>query len=113
MAASSGTLDLLLSTVAVDLDWSAWLNLLRPTGVLTFVGVSPGPIGVTAAGLVMGQKSIRGSAIGNRSTMEEMLRFAAFHRIIAQTEIMPMIDVNAAIGRVRDNQARYRVVLVN
>ena len=55
MAAASGSLDLLLSTVTTDLDWNAWLNLLRPMGVLTLVGASPGPIAVAPFGLILGQ----------------------------------------------------------
>jgi uncharacterized zinc-type alcohol dehydrogenase-like protein len=113
MAKAANSLDLLLSTVTVDLDWALWLNTLRPKGVLTLVGASPGMLSVPAMGLIMGQKTIRGSSIGNRSTIEEMLRFSALHGVIAQAEVMPMGGVNAAIERVRRNQARYRIVLEN
>ncbi len=113
MATASNSLDLLLSTVTADLDWALWLNTLRPKGVLTLLGVSPGMLSVPAVGLIMGQKTIRGSAIGSRSTMEEMLRFSALHGIVAQAEVMPMGGVNTAIERVRRNQARYRIVLEN
>ncbi|MDX1995533.1 MAG: hypothetical protein SF029_24325 [bacterium] len=41
-----------------------------------------------------------------------MLEFSARHNIIAQTEAMPLSQVNAALDRVRANEARYRVVLV-
>jgi len=107
------SLDLLLSTVPADLDWSAWLNLLRPRGALTLVGVPPGMVSVPAGGLIVGQKAIRGSIVANRSTLEEMLRFAALNGITAQTESMPMAEVNTGLQRVRENRARYRVVLEN
>ena len=61
----------------------------------------------------MSQRSVRGSLIGGRSTIEEMLRFAALHGIAAQAEIVPMAEVNTAIRRVRENRARYRMVLEN
>ncbi len=113
LAGAAGSLDLLISTVNADLDWPVWLNVLRPRGTLTLVGVPPSMIAVPPAALIVGQKSIRGSLVGNRPAMEEMLRLAATHRITAQVEVMPMAEVNAAIERVCANQARYRVVLGN
>ena len=70
-------------------------------------GRAPDPRGAA----VPGQKSITASEIGDRATIAEMLRFAARHRIAPMVERMPLADVNAAIERVRRNEARYRVVL--
>ncbi len=42
-----------------------------------------------------------------------MLLFAQLHRIKPTIELMPMSRVNEAITRIKDNQARYRIVLVN
>ena len=44
--------------------------------------------------------------------MQEMLSFAQEHHITPMIEVMPMASVNQAIQRVRQNKARYRVVLV-
>ena len=63
--------------------------------------------------LVIGQKSISGSPIGSRSMMREMLKFSARHQILPKTEVAPMTKVNEAIQKVRENQARYRMVLKN
>ncbi|HRF97692.1 MAG TPA: hypothetical protein PLZ51_20940, partial [Aggregatilineales bacterium] len=60
-----------------------------------------------------GQKSVRGGSIGSRAIMREMLEFSARHGIVAQTKTMPMNQINDAIQKVRDNQARYRMVVVN
>jgi uncharacterized zinc-type alcohol dehydrogenase-like protein len=65
------------------------------------------------AALVIGQKSIVGSVIGSRAGTREMLQFAARHGITAQAEVLPMAQVNAAIDKVRENRARYRMVLAN
>ncbi|MBA3537143.1 MAG: hypothetical protein H0T84_11125 [Tatlockia sp.] len=43
--------------------------------------------------------------------MREMLSFAALHGIEAQVEVVPLSEVNAAIEKVRSNQARYRMVV--
>jgi uncharacterized zinc-type alcohol dehydrogenase-like protein len=45
--------------------------------------------------------------------MREMLSFAQNHSIIPEVELMPMTQVNEAIRKVKENQARYRIVLVN
>jgi D-arabinose 1-dehydrogenase-like Zn-dependent alcohol dehydrogenase len=40
-----------------------------------------------------------------------MLMFAARHHIAAKTEVFSFADINSAVQRVRNNAARYRVVL--
>lgn len=49
----AGTLDLLLVTVNVPLDWSAMLATLRPKGRLHFVGAVLDPIPVNAFDVIM------------------------------------------------------------
>ncbi len=61
--------------------------------------------------LLLKEKRIRGSNTGGRATIEEMLTFAARHRIGAMVEVMPMAQVNAALDKVRTGKARYRMVL--
>jgi uncharacterized zinc-type alcohol dehydrogenase-like protein len=63
--------------------------------------------------LVAHELSITGSFLGNQATMREMLSFAQEHGIKPQIELMRMSEVNEAIRRVRENKARYRIVLVN
>ena len=111
MERAAGSFDFLLSTVTARLDWSAWLELLRPKGSLCLVGASPGTLDIPPAALIVGQKTVCGSAIGNRSAIQEMLEFAARHNIIARVECMPLAEVNAALEKVRNNLARYRIVL--
>jgi uncharacterized zinc-type alcohol dehydrogenase-like protein len=42
-----------------------------------------------------------------------MLEFAARHDIKAKIDVMPMSEVNQAIAKLKDNKARYRIVLKN
>lgn len=102
--------DVILSTVNVNLDWYSYLRALRPNGLLCFVGVTGGKLEIPHHALG-GQKSIRTGAIGGRTTIREMLEFAERHNIVAQTEVMPVSEVNTALDKVRNNQARYRMVL--
>jgi uncharacterized zinc-type alcohol dehydrogenase-like protein len=110
------TVDFMLSTADAPLPWSSYLEALRPNGQLTIVSrlSSQGEIGsvaVPAPVLVGGQKSISGSVTGGRDVMREMLAFAARHHIVAQSEVFSLTNVNAAVERVRNNEAHYRVVL--
>jgi len=113
MAGAAGALDFLLSTITAPLDADTWLPLLRKKGTLCLVGASPGTVNVSPMALIVGRYAVRGSAIGSRTLMREMLALAARHGVQSRTEVMPMAEVNAAITRVRRNEARYRVVLAN
>lgn len=102
--------DFILSTVHADLNWDQYLGLLRPKGTLCIVGAA-GPMKVSAGSLIGGSKRLVGSTTGGSIEIQKMLEFAARHHIQAQTELMPLAQVNEAIEKVRANQARYRVVL--
>lgn len=107
------TFDLILCTIAEPLDWSLYLNLLRPKGTLCFVGAQSKPACFPVISLISRQKGVDGSNIGNRHDIEEMLNFAAHHGVKPQIELFPISEVNAAIEKLRANKVRYRAVLKN
>ncbi len=109
----AGTQDFILTTVNADQDWSTYIQALRPTGALCFVGVPPSPITAQAFPLISGQRSISGSPIGSPHRLREMLDVAARHNIKATTELFPMAKANEAIEKVKKNKVRYRAVLAN
>jgi len=108
-----GHYDFIISTVNVNLDWNSYLGLLGPDGRLCFVGASDKPLDLQVFPLLVGRKTVCGSPIGGRTLINEMLEFAARHNIVAKTEVVEMSKVNEAIQKVRDNKARYRMVLRN
>jgi alcohol/geraniol dehydrogenase (NADP+) len=108
-----GSLDFILSTVSADIDWPVYLGILKPGGSLCVLGVPAHEISVPAFALIGGRKTLCGSPIGSRSTMSEMLTFAARHGIKPQVDVMAMDDVNAALEKLEQNKARYRIVLKN
>ena len=107
----AGRLDLLVATAPAQLDWIAYVQALRPGGVLCLVGAAPDLLRVPAALLLTGQKVICGSDIGDRATMRAMLAFAARHGVAPTIETRPMHEVNLGVEQVRANKARYRIVL--
>ncbi len=109
----AGTLDFILSTVNVDLEWDKYLAALGPKGRLHTVGAVPSPIPVPAFTLLTGQKSVSGSPMGSPATTAKMLEFCARHGIETVTEMYPMSRVNEAFAHLEEGKARYRIVLEN
>jgi uncharacterized zinc-type alcohol dehydrogenase-like protein len=107
----AGSLDVLLTTASVDLDWAAWLATLRPNGSFCLVGAAPGPVTLPTLPMIFGQFSFSGSVIGSPRKIDEMLQFAALRGVRPAIEAMPLDQVNLALDRVRRNEARYRMVL--
>jgi uncharacterized zinc-type alcohol dehydrogenase-like protein len=109
--AIAGTLDLLLVTVNVSMDWSALLNTLAPKGRMHVVGAVLEPIPVPAFSLIGKQREVSGSPTGSPVDIARMLAFAARHDIRPQVEMFPMSKVNDALAHLEAGKARYRIVL--
>jgi alcohol/geraniol dehydrogenase (NADP+) len=106
-----GTLDLVLSTVNVDLDWATYMAALKPKGRMHFVGVVPNPLSIPVFPMILGQKSISGSPLGSPATVVKMLDFAARHSVEPVTEVFPFTRANEALKHLHEGKARYRIVL--
>jgi len=109
----AGSLDFILNTANADQDWGTYLQALRPTGTLCFVGVPPSPVSVHAFPLISGMRSMSGNPTGSPYGLREMLDVAARHGVKATTELFPMTKANEAIEKVKKNKVRYRAVLGN
>jgi alcohol/geraniol dehydrogenase (NADP+) len=109
----TGAMDLILSTVNANEEWSTYLQSLRPTGTLCLLGIPPGAITVPAFPLISGLRTITGNPTGSPARLREMLDVAARHRVQAKTERFAMADANTALGKVKKNKVRYRAVLAN
>lgn len=103
--------DFLLNTVMVEQDWHGFVQTLRTDGNLCFVGAPNRPLSLPLNLLLDARRTISGSVIGGRNDMQRMLHFAARHGIRAQTECIPLSQVNEGLQKVRENRARYRMVL--
>lgn len=106
-----GTLDFILNTTNVKLDWNAYLKTLAPQGKLHTVGGVLEPMEIPAFSLIGGEKTVSGSAIGSIALTKKMLEFCVRHDIYPTVEEFKMENVNAAIKHLKDGKARYRVVL--
>ena len=107
----TGTLDFILNTTNVTLDWSEYLNVLRPKGRFHNVGAVLEPLQIPAFTLLMGQKTVGGSPIGSPALTKTMLEFCMRHEIYPITEEYPIAKVNEAFEHLKSGKARYRIVL--
>lgn len=106
-----GTLDFILNTTNVALDWNAYLTALSPKGKFHTVGAVLEPMAIPAFSLIVGEKTVGGSPIGSPALTRKMLEFCVRHDIYPLVEEFPLAQVNEAFDHLNQGKARYRVVL--
>jgi uncharacterized zinc-type alcohol dehydrogenase-like protein len=106
------SLDVLLYTTHANIDWTALSLTVRTNGKFVIVGF-PSTLAFDPLELVVHQQSLTGSFLGNPTAIREMLLFAQEKTIIPKIELFPMRQINDAIQRLKENKARYRIVLIN
>jgi uncharacterized zinc-type alcohol dehydrogenase-like protein len=105
------TFDLILNTVSGDMDWNQYFGMLKVDGSMVVVGAPEKPNEVAAFSLILGRRSVAGSAIGGIQETQEMLDFCGKHNITSDIELIPIQKVNDAYERVLKSDVRYRFVI--
>jgi uncharacterized zinc-type alcohol dehydrogenase-like protein len=100
--------DFILDAVSAEHDINAYLNLLARDGNITLVGAPSKPLPVKAFGLILGRRSLSGSAIGGLAETQEMLDFCGTHNITCDVEVIPIQKVNEAYERLLKSDVKYR-----
>jgi alcohol dehydrogenase (NADP+) len=115
MAQHTGSLDLILDTVAAPHDLDALIVLLKRDAVLVLVGIPAAPHpSPSVLNLVLGRRSLAGSITGGLAETQEMLDFCAQHGLGADIELIPIQAVNEAYERLLNKSAKpvkYRFVI--
>ena len=104
----AGQLDFIIDTVSAPHDYSAYLGTLKLDGTMVCVGVPVDNISFPPFSVIMGRKSLAGSAIGGIAETQEMLDYCAEHNIVADVEVIPMQKINEAYERMVRNDVKYR-----
>lgn len=60
---------------------------------------------------MVGRKLVGGSLIGGIKETQEMIDFAAKHKITAEIEVIPIDYINTAMDRLAKADVRYRFVI--
>lgn len=106
-----GTFDLIINTVSAPMDWNQYISLTKVEGAMVVVGVPEGQIPISAFSLIIGRRSLAGSAIGGIRETQEMLDFCGKHKVASDIEVIPIQKVNEAYERVVKSDVRYRFVI--
>ena len=104
----ANTLDFIIDTVSAPHDYSAYLGTLKLDGAMVCVGVPTDNISFPPFSVIMGRKSLAGSAIGGIKETQEMLDYCAEKGIVADVEVIKMQDINTAYERMLKNDVKYR-----
>ncbi|WP_075181784.1 NAD(P)-dependent alcohol dehydrogenase [Pantoea sp. 1.19] len=107
----AGQFDLIINTVAVDLDWQPYFDALAPQGKFHTVGAVMKPFKVQAFSLIMGDRAVTGSSTGSPGQLRSLMTLASRANIAPQVEFFPMSKINDALDHVKAGKANYRVVL--
>jgi propanol-preferring alcohol dehydrogenase len=87
------------------------IDMLRPGGTCTLVGLPPGDFPTPIFDVVLKGITIRGSIVGTRKDLQESLQFAAEGKIKATIETQTLDAINDVLGRLRSGKVNGRVVI--
>lgn len=112
MQSVRGKFDIIIDTVPSVHDLNPYLPTLALDGKLVLVGYL-GPIDpfLNSVSLLMGRKSVTGSAIGGIAETQEMLDFCGKHGIVSDIEEIKIQEINAAYERMLKSDVKYRFVI--
>ena len=106
--------DFILNTTSADIPVDGLLSMIKFDGALVFVGLPVEDQSFNVFSVTSQRRSISGSQVGGQVEVQEMLDFAAKHKIGASIELLDATDpatIDAAWNRVVDADVRYRFVI--
>ncbi|MCA9795601.1 MAG: NAD(P)-dependent alcohol dehydrogenase, partial [Candidatus Eremiobacteraeota bacterium] len=107
----ASSFDLILNTVSSTMEMGPYLSLLKVDGTLVNLGAPADPLQVEAFPLLLGRRSVAGSAIGGIKETQEMLDFCAEHGVAAEIELIAAEAIDQAWERVLRSDVRFRFVI--
>lgn len=107
-------LDALLVTASVDIEWDAYLPLLKPQAMILPLTVHFGNFSIPQYPLIGFGYRVQGTVISSRSELKKMLEFAARNNVRPVTMLFPLnkVGIEDSIKTLSDGKMRYRGVLV-
>lgn len=103
--------DLIVNTVAANMDMEGYLGMLALNGALVNVGIPTEADPIKMFWMAAQRRSIAASKIGGIRQTQEMLDFCAAHGIGSEIEVIAVDQVNEAYERVIRSDVRYRFVI--
>ncbi|CAL5386179.1 unnamed protein product [Camellia sinensis] len=110
MKAMTNSLNFIIDSASGDHPIDQYMSLLKTSGSFVLVGF-PSEIKVNPISLIMGMKTISGSATGGTKETQEMLDFCATQKIYPEVELIPIDYINEALERMIRGDVKYRFVI--
>lgn len=108
---SSGGVNFILATAPDSDAISALLPALSAQGKAILLGTGPSPLQIMPGMMIGAERTLTGSFVSTPVQTEQALRFSHLFQALPVTELMPFEKANEALTRLREGQARYRIVL--
>jgi alcohol dehydrogenase len=106
-----GGATVVLATAANAAAMVQTIGGLGPEGELVVVGVTPDPLQISAADLILTGRRVTGHPSGTSRDVEETMRFALQSGVRARIEERPLAEAAEAYAAMEAGRARYRIVL--
>jgi propanol-preferring alcohol dehydrogenase len=100
-----------LVTAVSTIAFAQAIALTRRRGTISLVGLPPGTFPTPIFDVVLKRITIRGSIVGTRRDLAEALQFALERRVVAQTHLAPLGDVNRVLEALETGRLNGRMVL--
>jgi alcohol dehydrogenase (NADP+) len=110
MQAAKKQFDFVLSTVPMNHDVNAFVDLTKRDGVFVMVGLLV-PFALDNSQLAFHRRVVASSIIGGMPETREMLDLCAQHGITATVQPIAMDAINASLPKVQNGKVRYRYVI--
>ena len=101
----------ILATAPSSKAMSELIDGLAPSGKFVVVGISNDPIEATPLQLIVGERSVTGSAVGTPTDSEDTMSFAELTGVRPMIETYPLEKAAEAYARMMSGNAQFRVVL--
>jgi D-arabinose 1-dehydrogenase-like Zn-dependent alcohol dehydrogenase len=101
----------ILATAPSSKAMSELIDGLATNGKLIVIGVASDPIEVTPLQLIVGTKSVEGTAAGASAAEEDTLNFADLTGVRPMVETYPLDKAGDAYARMMSGKAEFRVVI--
>ncbi len=106
-----GGATVVLATAANSAAMGQTVGGLGPEGELVIVGVSPDPLPISPADLILAGRRVSGHPSGTARDVEETMHFAVQSGVRARIQELPLAQAAEAYAAMEAGSARYRMVL--
>ena len=106
-----GGVDAIISTASSTEPVAELIDGLRPRGLLVLVGVDAGSLQLPVGPMVMHALTVVGHVTGSPADTEQAMEFAVANGVRPVTQTAPLTQARTALEKLRDGEARFRLVL--